>query len=131
MRCSTPKYTNDSTLIRRLCRFGRQRLSALPIAAERFDQKNRDKQPLPVELARLALGAQERLLGGEDVEEGRYTAFVAIGRELEHAVRAGDRDERLCMRAFQIDDTAQAVFYLLHRVQHDAAVVRDRELVAR
>ena len=74
---------------------------------------------------------EQRLLRGDDVEVGRRAAFVARGRQLEHARAPSSTAARACVvGALERRQADDAVLDLLHRGQHDAPVVRDRRVVA-
>ncbi len=105
---------------------GRQRVQP---AAQRLDQVHRGGELLTLDLNRLALVVQQRLLRGNHIQVGVHPAFVAIAGQIVGLLGTADAREGLGRGAIQGRESGDAVFDFFHGTQNRLAIARNRRRV--
>src|SRR3954452_1096012 len=106
-------------------------LRRVPAAAERAHEEDGGEQALPDELRSEPLGVEQLLLRDDHFERARHAAFVARVHQLERAPRALHGHVRLRRGTLERREADDAVLRFLHGGEHHAAIVGDRDVIAR
>src|SRR5450755_1751131 len=77
------------------------RRALAPAAAESLDQEHRSGELLPLDLHRLTLIRQERLLRSDDIQKCSDAALIAVAGNIKSARRTAHAGVRLNLRALK------------------------------
>src|SRR3954467_3317535 len=105
-------------------------LRRVPAAAERAHEEDGGEETLADQLRSEPLRVEQLLLRDDHFERARHAAFVARVHELERAPRAFHRHVGLGRGALERREADDAVLRFLHRGEHHAAIVGDRDVIA-